>query len=157
MATGSKQLIESIFQCAVGNKLEVEIGQKTTDYNDVSQQIKAWFGTWEEKTVFHFEEYHLLIYASDWRIDLDFDPIIGSNDELEIQCDALCKLDGKRLLNFSILNDSFDALLEFESGYNMHIFSCSVLKNEAWVLFAPENKAFIAGPGEEWDYTNTDD
>ncbi len=102
-------------------------------------------------------EWHLWVYMCAWRIDQNQKPFVGSNDTQELIREKLREMQGKALISATILNDAFDAKFSFSDGFELHLFSYQVTDHEQWMLFVPERKTFIAGPGTEWSYISSGD
>ena len=91
-----------------------------------------------------------------WRIDKNNKPYIGSNDTRDLIEQRLSALENIELKKVRILNASFDAVLEFGEGFQLHLFSFQVTDDEQWMFYTPEHKTFTAGPGSEWSYVDSD-
>lgn len=100
-------------------------------------------------------EWHLWIMMSAWRLNLNQDPILGSGDEREIVNEKLLILEGRKFISGKIINDSFDCLLEFEGNITLHVFSFCTSDSRQWMLFTPQKKTFIAGPGSAWAFEDS--
>jgi hypothetical protein len=151
------ELSTSLFNKILGKKpTRVNLGHGSFlvfDFGrDFEEQIKTRSGGF--KTIY-FGEWHLWVYMCAWRIDKNNKPFIGSNDSRSLIEQKLCALEKKELTEVIILNDSFDTKLVFDDEYQLHLFSFQVTDNEQWKLFTPERKVFVAGPGSEWSYQDS--
>lgn len=125
----------------------------TIDFGrDFSEELKTRTGT----KIRHYGEWRLWIYMCAWRIDINKKPCAGSEDSREKIENYLSELAQKQLNEVIILNDAFDATLIFGNDIELHLFSFHTEEREQWKLFTPEKKVFIAGPGNEWSYQDSD-
>ncbi len=121
----------------------------TLDFGkDVEVEVKTRRGVSKYTT----GEWHLWVYMTAWRIDKNGEPFIGAEDDRELIAKRLVELEDKKLLLFSVLNNAFDSILEFEGGFKLSLFSFGVEDHEQWMLYTPEAKTFTAGPGTSWSY-----
>lgn len=104
---------------------------------------------------FYRGDWHLWIYMTMWRIDLGGVPIIGSDDTREKIAEELEILEGKKLTNVTINSAAFDVSLFFEDDIKFSLFSSGVVENEQWLLFTPDDKTFVPGPGSNWSYRSS--
>ena len=132
-----KKLAEKLFQAVIGQCPRINLGHGsfiTMNFGkDIPEKIKTRHGI----EISYFGEWHLWIYMCAWRIDLSGEPLIGSDDDREVVRYKLLDLNNKKLLEFSVLNSAFDALLKFESGYELKLFSYNVAENKQWLFYTP--------------------
>jgi hypothetical protein len=100
-------------------------------------------------------EWHLWIMMSDWRLNQNKEPIFGSGDERDIINEKLSILEGKKFTSGKIINNSFDCLLEFEGNISLNLFSFYITDSTQWMLFTPQKKTFVAGPGSAWTFEDS--
>jgi hypothetical protein len=91
-----------------------------------------------------------------WRIDKGRVPVAGCEDSREKIEAFLSELSIRKLNKIEILNNAFDVSFIFEDDMELHLFSFYTKEKKQWMLFTPENKTFIAGPGCEWSYHDSD-
>ena len=148
-----KKLIETLFSSVIGKYPRVKPGYAnfiTLDFGkDITKKVKKKTG---EEHVFHFGEWHLWVYICGWRIDVNGKPFVACEDTEEVTDNGISVLNSKKLINFRVLNPAFDSILEFESGYELKLFSCWTVDGEHWMFFTPNKKVFAAGPGKNWSY-----
>jgi hypothetical protein len=152
------ELSTSLFNKILGTKpTRVKLGHGsflTFDFGrDTAKKTKTRLGG---SRIIHCGEWRLWVYMCAWRIDKNNKPFIGSNDSRDLIEQHLPVLEGKELKKVVILNKAFDANLLFGDEYQLHLFSFQVTDDEQWRLYTPENKTFIAGPGIEWSYRDSD-
>jgi len=121
----------------------------TMDFGrDIPEKVKTKQGT----QIRYHGEWHLWIYQCTWQIEQNGTMLVHSESPKETIETILLHLNNKALTAFCLLNDLFDAELQFEDM----TFKLFHTKNgEQWMLFTPENKTFIAGPGSQWDYRDS--
>lgn len=90
-----------------------------------------------------------------WRWEQNGNPLIGAGDERESIHATISLLTGRKLLQVQILNNSFDAILDFEEGYRLLLFSFLIEDDEQWMFFTQNRKVFTAGPGTSWEYEDS--
>ncbi len=97
-------------------------------------------------------EWHLWAYHCAWRIEKDATCWIGSEDSKEKIQRMLPVLEGGRLTAFDVSVPGFDAILEFNNGIILRLFSVNTEDEEQWMLFTPARNVLVAGPGDTWAY-----
>jgi hypothetical protein len=126
----------------------------TIDFGrDLSEQVKTRSGppkTW------YYGEWRLWIYMCAWRIDVNKKPYAGSEDSREKIENSLSYIIEKELSDCFIMNNAFDAKLTFGGDIELHLFSFYTELEKQWMLFTPEKKVFVAGPGNQWSYNDAD-
>ena len=152
------KLATGLFDKILGTKpTRIKLGHGsflTFDFGkDNEEQITTKSG---DIKILHFGEWRLWIYMCAWRIDKNSKPFIGSNDSRDFIETHLRELEDNELRKVVVLNEAFDAILIFGEEYRLHLFSFRVIEDEQWIFFTPEKKAFSAGPGCEWSYTDSD-
>lgn len=152
------ELATNIFNKLLGIKpTRIRLGHGsflTFDFGkDIEEKIKTRSGGFRTLV---FGEWHLWIYMCAWRIDKNNKPFIGSNDSRDLIEQNLHSLEDKKLKKVTILNEAFDANLAFGEEYHLRLFSFQVIDDEQWKLFTPESKTFVAGPGCNWSYHDSD-
>lgn len=123
----------------------------------LARKLLKEYMTRKGKEIAQFGEWHLWVYMCAWRIDYLDKPLIGADDDREKIAKSLVHLNNKRLEHFKVINLAYDAILKFESGYELKLFSFNVSENRQWLFYTPENMTFVAGPGSEWSYKNSDE
>ncbi len=151
-----KKLIEELFQAVIGQCPRIKLGYGSFLTLDFGKDIPEELITRKGKEIIYLGEWRLWVYMCAWRIDLLNEPFIGADDDRTIIESKLSDLNGKKIIEFSVLNPSFDALLKFESGYELKLFSFNVTENKQWMFYTPEEKVFVAGPGSTWYYELAD-
>lgn len=97
-------------------------------------------------------EWRLWVYMCCWRIDIDDEPLVGSNDSREKISLLLNKINGKKLTGFKIINNSLDVILNFENNIRLILFSCNTEEDEQWMLFTPDYHVLVIGPANAVSY-----
>ena len=100
-------------------------------------------------------EWNLWVYMCSWRIEKDGNFLAGSGDSEENMTEAVKQIDGCRLTSFSVSSPFLDSILSFEQGIVLRLFSVysDHDDNESvqhWILYMPDNKVIVAGPGSRW-------
>ncbi len=155
MKKGEK-LAEELFKAVIGQAPRIKLGYGSFLTLDFGKDIAEELLTRKGKEIIYLGEWRLWVYMCAWRIDLLEEPFIGSNDDREVIRQKLSDLNNKKILEFSVLNSAFDALLKFESGYELKLFSFNVTENKQWMFYTAEQKVFVAGPGNTWYYELAD-
>lgn len=126
-----------------GSFVTIDFGEELTLVEiKTNQGIRSFYrGAW-----------HLWIQMAMWRIDKAGIPIIGSEDTQAKMTTELKIVEDKKLINVSINNRAFDLTLYFEDEIIFSVFSFGVLEDEQWILFTPDDKVFVPGPGSRWSY-----
>jgi len=115
---------------------------------DIPEEMK----TRQGMQIRYHGEWHLWIYQCRWHIKQNERMLVNSESpKVEIEA-TLLTLGTKAFSSFKLLNDYFDAELKFE---NMTLSLFHSQEGEQWMLFTPENKTFVAGPGLQWDYRDS--
>ena len=91
-----------------------------------------------------------------WRIDMNKKPYAGSEDSREKIENCLSQIVERELRECIILNNAFDTKLVFGTDIELYLFSFHTEEEKQWMLFTPEKKVFVAGPGSEWSYHDSD-
>lgn len=145
--------MQKIFRQIVGMKpTRVKLGFGsfiTMDFGkDIPEEVKTRQGT----QIRYHGQWHLWIYQCTWQIDQNGRMLIHSESPKSAIESALSNLTNKTFNSFSLLNDFFDADLKFE---DMTLRLLHTKDGEQWMLFTPENKTLVAGPGTQWDYRDS--
>ena len=157
-----QEFIDNITQNLIGKKAwqaERDVGCFISfDFGEASHFVRTRKVTGEE---FQFDigEWYLWLYLCSWRIDTENMTLAASEDSMERIDAALAQIQGKAIKSISITNFALDAVFEFEGGIFVRSFSIYTDESEDsehWILYAPEKKAFIAGPGKTWSYVPSD-
>ena len=126
----------------------------TIDFGrDLSEQVKTRSGppkTW------YYGEWRLWVYMCAWRIDIHKKPCAGSEDSREKIEKCLSQIVERKLHEYILLNNAFDAKLVFGTDIELYLFSFHTEEKKQWMLFTPEKKVFVAGPGNEWPYHDSE-
>jgi hypothetical protein len=150
----AKQTIEDIFKPIIGLVPRIDLGHGSFLTLNFGKDIPQELLTRKGREVVYLSEWSLWIYMCAWRIDLLGEPLIGSDDDKKAIEKTIFALKDKKILEFSLLNSSFDSLIKFESGVELHLFSCNITENQQWIFYTKEKKVFTAGPGKSWSYEN---
>jgi hypothetical protein len=149
----SKNTMQKLFQQVVGMKpTRVKLGFGSFITMDFGKDIPEEVKTRQGIQVRYHGEWHLWIYQCSWEVYQNKILIAhteSSKDEID---SALLELANKRFTSFTLLNEFFDADLTFE---NMTLRLLHRKEGEQWLLFTPENKTLVAGPGAHWDYRDS--
>ena len=98
-------------------------------------------------------EWYFWIQVCAWRLNKNNKPLCASSDsERRFIEETLAKLNNKKLLQVSVLNDNFDLEMLFENNLRLLLFSHTTQEYEHWMLYTPDSHVFIAGPGNKWSY-----
>jgi len=92
---------------------------------------------------------------SAWRLNQNKEPILGSGDEMDVINQKLPILEGKKFISGKIVNNSFDCHFEFEGNISLNLFSFYIADSRQWMLFTPQKKTFVAGPGSTWAFEDS--
>lgn len=109
--------------------------------------------TIDESAQYMHGEWHLWLYLCSWRMDTETTTLAACEDKLEKIDAALKELEGKAIKSITICNFALDTIFEFEGNIYLKTFSIyseEPEENEHWMLFIPDNKVFVAGPGKHW-------
>lgn len=147
-----KDLSEELFKEIIGLPTRIQLGLGSFLTLDFGKELSKEYRTRKGIQTMYFGEWHFWVYMCAWRIDLKGMPIIGSSDDREEIKSRLVDLNQKKLERFTVQNTSFDAILQFESDYELKLFSENVVDSEQWLLYTRENMTFVAGPGAKWRY-----
>jgi hypothetical protein len=108
-------------------------------------------------------EWSIFITHAAWRLQTETQVITScedARDKLTVKIRALL---GRALLAAEIAAPVLDTTLTFEGGLALRLFATysrpylnSRLHNH-WMLFTPNGKALVIGPGSEWSYDNQDE
>jgi len=129
-----------------GSFVEMDFGDK-----DIFISIKTNKGVEKLKR----GEWHLWITMCSWRIDEKSMPLAGCEDSRKTIEKALKKIENKKLINIDVLSNAYDMKLEFENSITFFLFSIYTEKSseaEQWMLFTPDKKVLLAGPGKILQY-----
>ncbi len=151
--TDSKTAMQKLFRQIVGMKpTRVKLGFGsfiTMDFGkDIPEEVKTRQGT----QIRYHGEWHLWVYQCAWQIDQNGMRLIHSESPKAAIESVLFNLTNRTFTSFSLLNDFFDAELKFE---DMTLRLLHTKDGEQWMLFTPENKTLVAGPGTQWDYRDS--
>lgn len=147
------QIVLNLFNQFIGEKARnVKLGYGSFVTIDFGKDLILKEKVKGKESIYIQGEWHLWIYMTAWRLDQRDMPIIGAADDRETIAKNLDILNGKELKKVSILNASFDVLMEFQNDLNFLLFAFGVKEYEQWMLFTPERKVFTAGPGINWSY-----
>ncbi len=154
MSSGT-ELAHSLFHNISGVKpTRVIVGYGSSIFMDFGCDIPYEIKTRKGLQTRYHGEWHLWIYMCAWRIDKHKKPVVGWEDtRAKIAC-HLIELESREFKKAEILNDAFDVKLFFGDDIELHLFSFHTAGeyNEQWLLFTPEKKVFVAGPGCTWSY-----
>ncbi|OGN63859.1 MAG: hypothetical protein A3E80_03060 [Chlamydiae bacterium RIFCSPHIGHO2_12_FULL_49_9] len=151
--TDSKTAMQKLFRQIVGMKpTRVKLGFGsfvTMDFGkDIPEEVKTKQGT----QIRYHGEWHLWVYQCAWQVDQNGAILVHSESpKAEIES-VLFNLANKTFTSFNLLNDFFDVELKFE---DMTFRLLHTKEGEQWMLFTPENKTLVAGPGAQWDYRDS--
>lgn len=121
----------------------------TIDFGkDIPEEVKTRQGT----QIRYHGEWHLWVYQCAWQIDQNGTVLVHSESPKVAIESTLSILNDKTFTAFSLLNNFFDAELKFE---DMTLRLLHTKEGEQWMLFTPENKTLVAGPGSHWDYRDS--
>lgn len=100
-------------------------------------------------------EWHLWVYLCSWRIERDGYFLVGSEDSKNKMIESVKQIDGCQLESFQIHPETLDAVLSFDNKLILRLFSVisDDVENEDsqhWMLYMPNNKILVAGPGNRW-------
>ena len=147
---------ESVFAPIIGvSTTRAELGYGTFITIHWGKNVVEEMTTKRGIRTFVFGEWHLWVYMCVWRIERNHRPIIAAGDQKDLIRSRLRILENKKLQRVTIINDAFDAELEFEESCRLLLFSFLVDDCEQWLLYTPGKKVFVAGPGKEWSYENS--
>ena len=95
-------------------------------------------------------EFHLWIYCSAWRLELQDALLAASEDGRTDMETALSRLDGAMVTRVVVEWPSLSLSLELDGGLRLRTFSIFSRDYEHWHLYTPDGRAYTAGPGSEW-------
>lgn len=153
LMTDGKTIAQSLLMQIVGMKpTRVKLGFGsfvTLDFGcDIPEEVKTRQGT----QIRYHGEWHFWIYQCTWQISQNGMILAHSESPKNTIETALCTLQERTFTSFRLLNDFFDAELHFE---DTTFRLCNTKDGEQWMLFTPQNKTFVAGPGCQWDYRDS--
>ena len=102
-------------------------------------------------------EWHLWVYLCSWRIEKNDLFVAGCEDSREKMTYAVKQINGSKLLSFTVSSTSLDAVLAFDNGLFLKLFSIYSEEKDSnhWLLYMPNNKVLVAGPGSKWEIEDT--
>jgi hypothetical protein len=101
-------------------------------------------------------EWHLWVYDCAWRLETQEKVLAASEDEPTVIENALHLLNGLAIENIALVLPSLESSLSFEQGYALRLFPVNSSDVEHWMLFTPEGKVLVIGPGMDWSYQDAD-
>ena len=98
------------------------------------------------------------MYFGDWEL-VGPDGVLASEVDDHAVIDRAVKLfAGTQLVDVNIDASSLDTTFEFERGLRVHIGSNSddlVPDADWWLLFTPDDRVLVVGPGPSWSYKSS--
>jgi hypothetical protein len=153
-----KELILNNFNNIIGKSARnVKLGYGSFVTIDFGNDIETVIDTKKGKRTSVRGEWHLWLYMCAWRIDKDNEPLIGNEDEKEIISKELEKVEGKKLLEFNLINNAFDMKLKFSDSIDINLFSNNVKDSKQWMLFTPDDYVLVAGPNTSLTFKPADE
>lgn len=93
-------------------------------------------------------EWEISVYMAFWKFEHHGILFFDCDDKRETIVESLKKIENKKLLNFNILSDQFDTVFRFEDEIDLYLMANNEEDdNEQWMLFTPDGKTLVAGPG----------
>jgi hypothetical protein len=96
-------------------------------------------------------EWHLWAYGCAWRLEQEGRVIAASEDDFSKIETSIQRLEGQALLSFEVQTPALDAVITFEGGCVLRLFSTNTEDMDSWMLFTPE-KVITVGPAGQWSY-----
>lgn len=96
-------------------------------------------------------EWHLWLYGCAWRLEEGEHILVASEDEHAKIEKAIQRLEGRALQSFDLLLPALDAVVTFEGGVILRLFSVETEAMDSWMLFTPD-KVITVGPAGRWSY-----
>lgn len=151
-----KKIVYDLFKQIEGLKpTRIKPGHGSFLTFDFGRDIPTIIKTRTGSRTVYFGEWYLWVYMCAWRIDKNNIPIVGSNDTKEKIEKTLSELENQMFKKITILNDAFDAKLEFGDQFSLYLFSFNTTEHEQWMFYTPGSKVFIAGPNAHWSYKSS--
>ncbi len=92
-------------------------------------------------------EWHFWVYLASWRIEQNSKPLIACEDDRSKVARDLNILQGKKFIDFRVLNNALDIELEFEENIVVILFSIYTEEDRCpWMLFTPECEVLTIVP-----------
>ncbi|MEO3930482.1 hypothetical protein ABGB07_42540 [Micromonosporaceae bacterium B7E4] len=95
-------------------------------------------------------EFHLWVYQSAWRIEMQGAVLASSEDPREALEESVRYLDGRALTAIAIEAPSLSATFSFTDGLVLRTFSVFTADVDHWMFYLPGGDVFTAGPGPTW-------
>jgi hypothetical protein len=97
-------------------------------------------------------EWHLWIYDCAWRLDEGNTVLVASEDERSKIERAIQCIEGRILTSVVVVPPALETSFDFENKIVLHLFPIYTENVEHWMLFTPEKKVLVIGPGTNWSY-----
>ena len=149
----NKDILLNALDQMLGLKVDgIKLGHGSFLTIDFGRKIENKVKTGKGDKIAERGEWHLWVYMCPWRIDKQNTPWIGSNDHRKLIEKKLCEINCGDLVQYKILNDSLDTCFIFNNDIVLSLFDCSVIEDEHWMLFTPDDHVFTLGPGNQVSY-----
>ena len=97
-------------------------------------------------------EWHLWVYCCVWRLERGDAILAACEDPRPVLREVLRDLTGLTLESFTVSPPAGDAVIIFEGGYTLRLFSVYRKEHDSWMLFTPGRSVLVVGPGSGWVY-----
>jgi hypothetical protein len=97
-------------------------------------------------------EWHFWVYCCSWRIEQNEHIVLGCEDS-KVKIEAfLHKFEKSTLESFEVTLPGLDAILKFDTGLTLKLFTINTEDEDQWMLFTPNDKVLVVGPSGMWTY-----
>jgi hypothetical protein len=94
-------------------------------------------------------EWHLWVYCSAWRLDRAGAILAASEDDRDSLDSAVKVIDGRSVTAVSVSGASHDITLHFDDALALQTFAIYSKDYEHWMLYLPNEKVLVMGPGTD--------
>jgi hypothetical protein len=97
--------------------------------------------------------YGLFLYQTAWRWETDQEILMSSEDPPATLRETVPRLNSRTVTAVRVESPSLSARFDFDDGSRLRTFTIRTLAEDAtehWMMFLPDNRVFVAGPGGHW-------
>jgi hypothetical protein len=100
-------------------------------------------------------EWYLWVYCCAWRLERGQEVLAASQDPRPTLRLALRPIEGMAVDSITMSPPAGDTVIGFDGGYILRLFTEYSKQNESWMLFMPEGKVLVVGPGSSWTFEDS--
>lgn len=103
-------------------------------------------------------EWHLWVYAGDWKLCGPKGSLATDQDDQAVIEEAIRPFNDKRLTRARVDPLTLKATFAFEQGLELDVGPNSDEETsdcDWWLLYTPEDRVLVVGPGSSWSYTSS--